>query len=115
MSAADVVVQVSPQGLVSPCKLAYVPPVFHTERLRPGVERKASAAGRWWKSHRLPVFPLSNFSCQVPLPIGMDHWFEEALRRMIQRRSMSEDLRPIALSLRFFKRGFASAKVFNFC
>jgi hypothetical protein len=29
MLAADVVVQVSPQGLVSPCKLAYVPPVFH--------------------------------------------------------------------------------------
>jgi hypothetical protein len=43
MLPADVVAQVSPQGLVSPCKLAYVPSVFHDERLRPGVERKASA------------------------------------------------------------------------
>lgn len=38
MSAADVV------ALVSRHKLAYVPPVFRDERLRPGVQRKVSAS-----------------------------------------------------------------------
>ncbi len=75
------------QGLVHDWKLAYVPPVFHGERLRPGVERKVSAS--WQVAIRVTGFPCSRsrtFRTVLLSRVGeMDQQFEEAMRRMIQQ------------------------------